>query len=64
MGQATVCDKCGKVLKYAPDTKIKIYYHPYGDMHYELCSKCTEELKKWLNSEKSLNKETNKCLEG
>lgn len=53
MAQATVCDKCGKVLKYAPDTKIKIYYHPYGDMHYELCSKCTEELKKWLNSEKS-----------
>lgn len=53
MAQATVCDKCGTVLKYAPDTKIKIYYHPYGDMHYELCSKCTEELKKWLNSEKS-----------
>ena len=58
MGQATVCDKCGEVLKYTPDTKIKIYYHPYGDMHYELCSKCTEELKKWLNSEKSWNKET------
>ena len=50
MAQATVCDKCGKVLKYASDTKIKIYYHPYGDMYYELCSECTEELKKWLNS--------------
>lgn len=60
MAQATVCDKCGTVLKYAPDTKIKIYHHPYGDMHYELCSKCTEELKKWLDSEKSWTKGTGK----
>ena len=57
MAQATVCDKCGKVLRYAPDTKIKIYIHPWGDQHYELCSECTKELLKWLDSEKSWNKE-------
>lgn len=51
MAQARVCDKCSQVLRYAPDTQIKIYVHPYGDQHYELCSKCTEELKHWLNSE-------------
>lgn len=60
MGQARVCDKCTRVLKYAPDAKIKIYVHPYGDMPYELCSKCTEELKTWLNSEKPWNEETKK----
>ena len=57
MAQATVCDKCSKVLRYAPDTKIKIYIHPYGDQHYELCSECTKELLKWLDSEKPWNKE-------
>ena len=51
MAQARICDKCNQVLHYAPDTKIKIYVHPYGDLHYELCSECTEELKQWLNSE-------------
>jgi uncharacterized protein with PIN domain len=56
MGQARVCDKCNRILKYAPDTKIKIYVHPYGDMHYELCTKCTEELKTWLNSDNLFNK--------
>ena len=60
MGQARVCDKCERVLKYAPDTKIKIYVHPYGDMEYELCSECTEELKTWLSSEKPWNKEIKK----
>lgn len=55
MGQARICDKCRRVLKCAPDTKIKIYVHPYGDMHYELCPKCTEELKAWLNSESSFS---------
>lgn len=51
MGQARICDKCKRVLKNAPDTKIKIYIHPFGDTEYELCSECTEELKTWLNSE-------------
>ena len=51
MGQARVCDKCKRILKYAPDTKIKIYYHPYGNLDYELCSECTEELKAWLHSD-------------
>lgn len=60
MGQARVCDKCKRILKYAPDTKIKIYVHPYGDMEYELCSRCTEELKAWLSSEKPWNKENYK----
>ena len=57
MAQATVCDKCGKVLRYAPDTKIKIYIHPWGDLRYELCYECTKDLLKWLNSEKPWNKE-------
>ena len=60
MAQARICDKCRRVLLYAPDTKIKIYYHPYGNMDYELCSECTEELKTWLNSEQLWNKETKK----
>ena len=54
MATATVCDKCGKVLRYAPDTKITIYIHPYGDLEYELCSECTKELQKWLDSNKKL----------
>ena len=57
MGQARICDKCKRVLKYAPEAKIKIYVHPYGDMPYELCSKCTNELKTWLNSENLFNLE-------
>ena len=55
MGQARICDKCKKVLHYAPDTKIKIYVHPYGDMDYELCSECTAKLQAWLNSENPFN---------
>lgn len=55
MAQARVCDKCKQVLHYAPDTKIKIYYHPYGYLDYELCSKCTEELKRWLESNNPFN---------
>ena len=50
MAQVRVCDKCSKVMRYAPDTKIKIYVHPYGDMEYELCSECTKKLQKWFNS--------------
>ena len=49
MAKATVCDRCGKVLKYACDCHIKIYIHPYGDQHYELCDSCTQILRKWLN---------------
>ena len=55
MAQARICDKCGKILRYAPDTKIQIYVHPYGDMEYELCSECTKELQNWLNSKNHLN---------
>ena len=54
MATATICDKCRKVLKYAPDTKISIYVHPWGDMKYELCSECTKELRKWLDSKKEV----------
>lgn len=57
MGQARICDKCKRVLKYTPEAKIKIYVHPYGDMPYELCSKCTKELNAWLNSENPFNME-------
>lgn len=56
MGQAKVCDKCKKVLHYAPDTKIKIYVHPFGDLDYELCTECTAELRTWLDSENSFSK--------
>ena len=57
MAQARICDKCRRVLQYAPDTKIKIYVHPYGDMTYELCSECTEKLKTWLHSNNPFNLE-------
>jgi hypothetical protein len=60
MALARVCNKCSRVLKYAPDTKIKIYVHPYGDMEYELCSKCTAELQAWLDSENPFNQEVQK----
>lgn len=60
MGQARICDKCNRVLQYAPDTKIKIYVHPYGDMDYELCSECTTKLQAWLNSENPFNIKENK----
>lgn len=49
IGRARICDKCKKVLQCAPDTKMQIYVHPYGDMEYELCSECTKELKTWLS---------------
>lgn len=49
MATAKICDRCRKVLDYAPECRIKIYVHPYGDTEYELCTECTEELKKWLN---------------
>ena len=51
MAKATVCDRCGKVLKYACDCHIKIYIHPYDNPHYELCSDCTQLLRKWLHKE-------------
>ena len=56
MGQARICDKCKRVLNYAPDTKIKIYAHPFGDVDYELCTKCTAELREWLDSENPFSK--------
>ena len=52
--QHAICDKCGKVMRYAPDTKIRIYVHPHGDIEYELCSECTKELRKWLDNNKKL----------
>lgn len=58
MAQVRICDKCKRVLQYAPDTKIKIYVHPYENIEYELCSKCTKELKDWLSSEKPWKNET------
>ena len=51
MAMARICDKCKRVLKYAPDCKIKVYIHPYGDQDYELCSECTVKLRKWLGEE-------------
>lgn len=56
MGQARICDKCKRVLEYAPDTKIKIYVHPFGESDYELCAECTAELREWLDSENPFSK--------
>lgn len=58
MAKATICDKCGSVLKYACDCKVTIYTHPYGDTTYELCNECKNELLKWLNC----NNEFLKCI--
>ena len=49
MAKATICDRCGEVLKYACDCKIIIYTHPYGDTEYELCDKCKKEVLNWVN---------------
>lgn len=46
MATAKVCDKCGKVLKYACDCKIEIYIHPYGNQYYELCDDCKQKIQK------------------
>ena len=59
MGHARVCDKCKYILEYTPDTQIKIYVHPFGYTHYELCPKCTEELKTWLNSKNPFSTKEN-----
>lgn len=56
MGQVRICDKCKKVLKFTPDTEIKIYVHPFGDVNYELCAKCSTELREWLESENPFSK--------
>ena len=48
MAKATICDKCGKILKYASDCKIEIYTHPYGNQYYELCEECKDKVVKWL----------------
>ena len=50
MAKATVCDKCGHVLKYACDCKITVYTHPFGNMDYELCEKCKADLLTWIKS--------------
>lgn len=49
MAQATVCDKCRKVLKYASDCKIILYTHPYGDTEYDLCEECELYIRAWLS---------------
>lgn len=48
MAKATVCDKCGKVLKYACDCTITIYKHPFGDTKYDLCNDCKQKISNWL----------------
>lgn len=48
MAKATICDGCRKVLKNASDCRITLYVHPYGELRYDLCERCTEELKRWL----------------
>lgn len=55
MSVANVCDRCGEVIHYASDYNIDIYFHPYGETHYELCEKCGAELKKWLNKRSDNN---------
>ena len=55
MATAKICDRCRKVLRYACDCHIKIYIHPYGDDHYELCNECTQILQKWLMEEQNEN---------
>lgn len=56
MGHARICDKCRRVLECTPDAKIKIYVHHFGDINYELCTRCTAELRTWLDSENPFSK--------
>lgn len=49
MGKATICDKCKKVLKYAPSVKIWVDFNYNGTADYELCEDCKQKLLKWLD---------------
>lgn len=51
MATAKICDKCGRVLKYACNCKVTIYTHPYGDLTYELCDKCKDGFINWIKSD-------------
>lgn len=55
MANAKKCDRCGTfyTAKCNPDLIVKMYYHGYGDLYYDLCPKCTAELEKWLKGEKN-----------
>ena len=46
--KVTICDRCGEVLKFACDCRIKMYIHAYGDQNFDLCEKCTQKLRLWL----------------
>ena len=48
MTKATICDRCGKVLRYGCASMITLYIYPYGEEQYGLCKNCTKELKCWL----------------
>jgi hypothetical protein len=55
MGQATVCDKCNKMLKCAPSVKIWIDFHYNGTADFELCEECKKKLLAWLQEDMRVN---------
>ena len=42
------CDKCKKEIG---TDRSKVYVYEVGDREYELCEKCSEELRKWIEGE-------------
>ena len=48
MSKATICDKCQKILKCRPSAKIWIDFSYNGEVEYELCEECKQQLHQWL----------------
>lgn len=48
--QCDVCKSLYTVNLYAPDIRISIYTHPYGDRWVDLCPKCQKALETWLKN--------------
>lgn len=50
MARIYKCDRCGHAYErpITPDLSVIRYQHNYGDMKYDLCDKCLEDLEKFL----------------
>ena len=50
MANAKQCDRCKKLYHrpYASDLVIKRYMHGHGDIIYDLCDECENDLEKFI----------------
>ena len=51
MSLATICDKCRKILRWAPSVRIDVYFYNNGTTKYELCEDCKKKLLAWLDED-------------